>query len=144
MKIIATRKAFYNGRIISVGEEIEFDAEKIPSWAKLAKKSKNKDEKQNKPKEPEQKDGEQENKPEEPKEPEQDGTETICAGDGGVFEVGEEKDPDANNSKKLAELEALITKGVEFNIAIDTENRTIQSQIDELKEKIAEAEKAKK
>ena len=52
-------------------------------------------------------------------------------------------DVDANNATKLAVLENLLNKSVELNCPIDTENKTIQQQIDELTKVIAEKESKK-
>lgn len=125
MKIKAIRKAYYNDRIIEVGEILDVKLEKVPSWATLAGGKETK----------------KEEKKEEVKTPSEAEKKTEVVGGVQIPEGDIVEDENANNADKLAELDALITKGVELNISIDTENKTIQQQIDELNEKISEAEK---
>jgi len=125
MKIKAIRKAYYNDRIIEVGEILDVKLEKVPSWATLAGGKETK----------------KEEKKEEVKIPSEAEKKTEVVGGVQIPEGDIVEDENANNADKLAELDALITKGVELNISIDTENKTIQQQIDELNEKISEAEK---
>ena len=125
MKIKTIRKAYYNDRIIEVGEILDVKLEKVPSWATLAGGKETK----------------KEEKKEEVKTPSEAEKKTEVVGGVQIPEGDIVEDENANNADKLAELDALITKGVELNISIDTENKTIQQQIDELNEKISEAEK---
>lgn len=148
MKIKAIKKAYYDDRIVEVGEILDVKLEKVPSWATLAGGKETKKEKTPEPeKVPEVKTGEQTPSNDEQKDGESEQTPEkinpeIVAGGVIIPETDIVEDENINNADKLAELDALITKGVEMGISIDIENKTVQQQIDELKEKISEAEKA--
>lgn len=136
MKIQAKIKAFYNGTIVKPGEVVEFEGDKLPTWATLAESDKQPAKKEEK-KEVKKEDKKGDKK--EDKTPAGDDKKENKKDDKQPAKKEENVDPDANNADKLGQLEALQTEGIELNVAIDTDGKTIQQQIDELTEKIAEA-----
>ena len=155
MKIKVIKTAFYNGAIVNVNDVIDFKGDKLPLWGTLAsgkqqQKQQNKKQ-ENKQQEKQQEDAEKlldnneqvngtlfgENIAETENETEEKQDDEVPA----VDDVDD--DVDANNATKLAVLENLLNKSVELNCPIDTENKTIQQQIDELTKVIAEKESKK-
>jgi hypothetical protein len=132
MKIKAKIKAFYNGTIVKPGEVVEFEGDKLPTWATLAESDKQ-------PAKKEEKKEDKKGDKKEDKTPAGDDKKDAKKDDKQPAKKEENVDPDANNADKLGQLEALQTEGIELSVAIDTEGKTIQQQIDELTEKIAEA-----
>ena len=164
MKIKVIKTAFYNGAIVNVNDVIDFKGDKLPLWGTLAsgkqqqkqqnKKQENKQQQkqQNKKQENKQQQKQQEDAEKLPDNNEQvNGTlfgEDIAETENESeekqdYEVPAVDDVDANNAAKLAVLENLLNKSVELNCPIDTENKTIQQQIDELTKVIAEKESKK-
>ena len=155
MKIKVIKTAFYNGAIVNVNDVIDFKGDKLPLWGTLAS-GKQQQKQQNKKQENKQQQKQQEDAEKLPDNNEQvNGTlfgediaetenETEEKQDGEVPAVDDVVDDvDANNATKLAVLENLLNKSVELNCPIDTENKTIQQQIDELTKVIAEKESKK-
>ena len=156
MKIKFIKTAFYNGAIVNVNDVIDFKGDKLPLWGTLAS-GKQQQKQQNKKQENKQQQKQQEDAEKLPDNNEQvNGTlfgeniaetknETEEKQDDEVPAVDDvvDDDADANNATKLAVLENLLNKSVELNCPIDTENKTIQQQIDELTKVIAEKESKK-
>ena len=152
MKIQAKRKAFFKGAIIKVGEVIDITGNKCPDWAKKIGEDKpapkQPEQQKNEPQQPETKTGDEQLKLGDGEQT--PSGETIVAGDGGVFvdngeqpEQTEQKDEFAGktDAEILAELDTLITKGIEKNIMLeDVENKTPIQQIVELRELLKDAE----
>lgn len=160
MKIKVIKTAFYNGAIVNVNDVIDFKGDKLPLWGTLAsgkQQQKQQEKQQNKKQENKQQQKQQEDAEKLPDNNEQvNGTlfveniaetknETEEKQDDEVPAVDDvvDDDADANNATKLAVLENLLNKSVELNCPIDTENKTIQQQIDELTKVIAEKESKK-
>ena len=145
MRIMAKIKAFYNGEIIKPGTILEFKGEKLPLWAKEVRTSKKEQSTQN---------NEQNNKP-----GEQTGTNDEQNGTNGEqnTQVGEQQNETAKENKidpqfaqelagkseseLSAILDELLTKALDKGILIDTENKTIIEQINELTIKLSEENK---
>lgn len=155
MKIKAIKTAFYNGAIVNVNDVIDFKGDKLPLWGTLAS-GKQQQKQQNKKQENKQQQKQQEDAEKLPDNNEQvNGTlfgEDIAETENESEEKQDDEVPavddvvddvDANNATKLAVLENLLNKSVELNCPIDTENKTIQQQIDELTKVIAEKESKK-
>lgn len=151
MKIKVIKTAFYNGAIVNVNDVIDFKGDKLPLWGTLAS-GKQQQKQQNKKQENKQQQKQQEDAEKLPDNNEQvNGTlfgEDIAETENESeekqdYEVPAVDDVDANNAAKLAVLENLLNKSVELNCPIDTENKTIQQQIDELTKVIAEKESKK-
>lgn len=149
---MAKIKAFYNGEIVKPGTILEFKGNKLPSWAKEVKQSK---------KEQSAPAGEQNNKPDEqtgtngeqkPSTDEQNGTngeQNAQVGEQQNETAKEDKiDPQfaqelagKSESELNAILDELLTKALDKGILIDTENKTIIEQINELTKKLSEEDK---
>ena len=155
MKIKVIKTAFYNGAIVNVNDVIDFKGDKLPLWGTLAS-GKQQQKQQNKKQENKQQQKQQEDAEKLPDNNEQvNGTlfgENIAETKNETEEKQDDEVPavddvvddvDANNATKLAVLENLLNKSVELNCPIDTENKTIQQQIDELTKVIAEKESKK-
>lgn len=155
MKIKVIKTAFYNGAIVNVNDVIDFKGDKLPLWGTLAS-GKQQQKQQNKKQENKQQEKQQEDAEKLPDNNEQvNGTlfgENIAETENETEEKQDDEVPavddvvddvDANNATKLAVLENLLNKSVELNCPIDTENKTIQQQIDELTKVIAEKESKK-
>lgn len=155
MKIKVIKTAFYNGAIVNVNDVIDFKGDKLPLWGTLAS-GKQQQKQQNKKQENKQQQKQQEDAEKLPDNNEQVNGTLFGEGIAETENETEEKqddevpavddlvdDVDANNATKLAVLENLLNKSVELNCPIDTENKTIQQQIDELTKVIAEKESKK-
>lgn len=151
MKIKVIKTAFYNGAIVNVNDVIDFKGDKLPLWGTLAS-GKQQQKQQNKKQENKQQQKQQEDAEKLPDNNEQVNGTLFGEGIAETENETEEKqddevpavdDVDANNAAKLAVLENLLNKSVELNCPIDTENKTIQQQIDELTKVIAEKESKK-
>ena len=155
MKIKVIKTAFYNGAIVNVNDVIDFKGDKLPLWGTLAS-GKQQQKQQNKKQENKQQQKQQEDAEKLPDNNEQVNGTLFGEGIAETENKTEEKqddevpavddvvdDVDANNATKLAVLENLLNKSVELNCPIDTENKTIQQQIDELTKVIAEKESKK-
>lgn len=143
MKIKVIKTAFYNGAIVNVNDVIDFKGDKLPLWGTLAsgkQQQKQQEDAEKLPDNNEQVNGTLfgENIAETKNETEEKQDDEVPAVDDVV-----DDDADANNATKLAVLENLLNKSVELNCPIDTENKTIQQQIDELTKVIAEKESKK-
>lgn len=155
MKIKVIKTAFYNGAIVNVNDVIDFKGDKLPLWGTLAS-GKQQQKQQNKKQENKQQQKQQEDAEKLPDNNEQVNGTLFGEGIAETENETEEKqddevpavddvvdDVDANNATKLAVLENLLNKSVELNCPIDTENKTIQQQIDELTKVIEEKESKK-
>ena len=155
MKIKVIKTAFYNGAIVNVNDVIDFKGDKLPLWGTLAS-GKQQQKQQNKKQENKQQQKQQEDAEKLPDNNEQVNGTLFGEGIAETENETEEKqddevpavddvvdDVDATNATKLAVLENLLNKSVELNCPIDTENKTIQQQIDELTKVIAEKESKK-
>lgn len=126
MKIIAKMRAFYNDRIIKVGEIIDIKRENCPDWAEPVNKSAKED------------------KPEIPKADEvTTHPEPLPQRDEGNTPSNKYAGKSPEELEKI--LEDLQNKGLEINYMVDdTENKTVLAQIEELEQAIAKAAKEDK
>lgn len=152
VKVKVTARAWYKNTYLKEGQIIDFNGDKMPSWATLAdgievKSKKQEQKKESNPVNTETLNNENteengtgvelDNTPEE--------TEVVVAGDGGVHVVSNEENQEENNSvnsgdvsaEALEYLERLINEGIEKDILIeDADKKTVQEQIKELEEKL--------
>lgn len=136
MKVAAIIRAYYNGAIIKPGEIVNIKGDVVPSWAKKIH--------------PQKKENKQDVQPEQPvqtqliKEDTSTNTE-VSQNEDNMPEndnISDEELPSDDLSSKteeelLAILEDLQIKGLEKDIMINPENKTIIEQINELKTALA-------
>ena len=131
MKVIAKIRAFYNGTIVRVGEQIEFKGKKCPSWAeKVGDKEEEK----------------KEEKIDEVVEENNSSVVDVPVDVVPVYDTVEEdvvsqdaaEDDDDAELAKIAD--ELLTKAIENGITIDTENKTVKEIVEELQEVLKEVE----
>lgn len=129
MKIVALRKALWCGEIIRVGQIVEIKGNKVPAWGKKVGKETETTPVETPKNAPQ-------DTPQETKTPEQQPLPTTEE----TTPVEVDEFAGKTDEEILAELDALITKGIEKNIMLDDiENKTPVQQILELREKLKEA-----
>lgn len=126
MKVICKIRAFWDGEIIKPGQIVEIKGKDVPCWAKpLNKKDDAED-----------------------KNPEQDPPVNDKEDDKKDNKTSENVNPMAaqelagkNESELNSILEELRTEALEKNITVDTENKTVIEQINELKIQLGKVNK---
>ena len=155
MKVRCKIKAFYNGEIIKPGTILEIKENKAPSWAKVieSKKTQNVPQNDTKPDEQNQSQGEQitiigEQNQGDDEQTETDGEQTEGNGEQKPETEKEKIDPQfaqelsgKTESELTAILDDLLTQALDKGILIDTENKTLIEQINELTIKLSEENK---
>ena len=126
MKIVVTKKSFYGNKINKVGEIIDYQGNKLPSWAKKLKD-----------KTPEKNENKNENV---------NIAENAAEQNNGIGEqnneIGEQNDgigeQNPDNENKNEKLNQLLDKAIDKGIAIEFGDKTDEELINELEEVLKE------